>query len=150
MHFVLLSSQTRSELLRWGVSATTRSVKACMTRIDRAKAFGNHLRHPPDPTIGPHCGYGYAKRHGTYRVSVRDLEGVRVQARQRYFCHRCRKTYTPEDPQRAREWRYSRRFQRKALDMLLHLAIITRNASTVTLSSTTRCAKSAAIRGCWL
>jgi Transposase, Mutator family len=100
-----------------------------MTIIDRAKAFVNHLRHPPDPAICPHCGYRYTKRHGTYRVTVRDLGGVRSEACQRYYCHRCRKTYTPEDPHRARYQRYTRRVQRKALDMRLHLEVSLRRVA---------------------
>jgi len=52
---------------------------------------------------------------------VRLLAGVRLVRVQRYWCHRCRRTYGASDRRWARYGRCGREVQRKALGLYLHV-----------------------------
>jgi len=94
-----------------------------MNIIQQAKEFVQRLLNPNDPHRCPYCGKTMTKKNGTYGGTLRDLDGqgARPERRQRMRCHLCRKSYSPEDPRRAKYARYTRRVQRKGLDMYFHL-----------------------------
>ena len=85
--------------------------------IADAKAFVRRILEPPDPRQCPHCGSTLTKKNGGYGRSPRDLGGIRSARVQRHLCHTCHGSYSEPLPGIApRRW-YSRRAQRKFLDM---------------------------------
>jgi len=94
-----------------------------MNIIHQAREFVQRLLNPDDPRRCPYCGKTMTKKNGTYRGILRDLggQGAVPERRQRMWCHLCRKSYSPEDPRRAKHTHYTRQVQRKGLDMYFHL-----------------------------
>jgi hypothetical protein len=92
-----------------------------MNILQRAQRFVESWVNPGDPRRCPYCRYGLTKKHGTYPRPVRLLGGVKVVRVQRYWCHRCGRSYSPPDRRWARYARYGREVQRKALDMYFHV-----------------------------
>jgi len=92
-----------------------------MNIIEQAKDFVNRLLHPDDPRRCPHCHKKMTKKNGTRPVTIRDLDGVREERHQNWWCHLCKKSYYVPDPRREKWARYTRRVKRKGLDMYVHL-----------------------------
>jgi hypothetical protein len=61
------------------------------------------------------------KKNGTRPVTIRDLDGVRVERFQNGWCHLCQQNYYVEDVRRVKGAHYTRRVQRKGLDLYVHL-----------------------------
>jgi hypothetical protein len=61
--------------------------------------------------------------HEYYRteVTIRDLDGVRKERHQNWWCHLCQRIYYVPDPRREKRARYTRRVERKGLNLYLHL-----------------------------
>jgi len=77
-------------------------------------------RTPWDERRCPHCGQHATWKHGTYHRQPWTLSGRQTVVMQRYWCGRCRRTFTPPlAPVAARCW-YGRDAQRCALDHWLH------------------------------
>jgi len=85
--------------------------------IAEAKAFVRRLLTPPDPRRCPTCGSNLTKKNGGYRRSPRDLGGLRTVRMQRHYCHTCRGTYSEPRPDIAPHAWYTRRVQRKFIDL---------------------------------
>ena len=92
-----------------------------MNIIEQAKDFANRLLHPHDPRRCPHCHKKMTKKNGTRPVTIRDLDGVREERHQNWWCHLCKRSYYVPDPRRDKWARYTRRVKRKGLDMYLHV-----------------------------
>lgn len=92
-----------------------------MKIIQQARDFVKGLLDAQDPRCCPHCHKRMTKKNGTRPVTVRDLDGVRTERVQRWWCHLCQKSYFVEDPRRAKGARYTRRVKRKGLDLYMHL-----------------------------
>lgn len=92
-----------------------------MNIIEQAKDFVNRLLYPHDPRRCAHCQQRMTKKNGTREVTIRDLDGVRKERHQNWWCHLCQRTYYVPDPRREKGARYTRRVKRKGLDMYLHL-----------------------------
>jgi transposase-like protein len=94
-----------------------------MNIIHQAKEFVQRLLNPNDPRRCPYCGKRMTKKNGSYEVTIRDLDGrgAHRERCQRRWCHLCHKSYSGQDPRRAKHARYTRRVQRKGLDMYFHL-----------------------------
>ena len=92
-----------------------------MSIIQQARDFVNRLLHPSDPRRCPRCHRAMTKKNGTRPVTFRDLDGVRTERFQNWWCHLCRRSYYVEDPRRAKGAHYTRRVQRKGLDLYHHL-----------------------------
>ena len=63
------------------------------------------------------------KKNGTRRVTIRDRDGqgAHHEQHQNWWCHLCQRSYYVPDPRRDKYARYTRRVQRKGLDMYFHL-----------------------------
>lgn len=92
-----------------------------MNIIEQAKDFVNRLLHPNDSRRCTHCHKRMTKKNGTREVTIRDLDGVREERHQNWWCHLCKRSYYVPDPRREKWARYPRRVKRKGLDMYLHL-----------------------------
>jgi len=92
-----------------------------MNIIEQAKDFVNRLLHPNDPRRCTHCHKKMTKKNGTRPVTIRDLDGVRGERHQNWWCHLCQSSYYVPDPRREKWARYTRRVKRKGLDMYVHL-----------------------------
>ena len=92
-----------------------------MNMIEQAKDFVNRLLHPNDPRRCAHCHKRMTKKNGTRPVTIRDLDGVREERHQNWWCHLCKRSYYVSDPRREKWARYTRRVKRKGLDMYVHL-----------------------------
>jgi DNA-directed RNA polymerase subunit RPC12/RpoP len=65
-----------------------------MNILQRAERFVESLIRPGDPRQCAHCGYRLTKKHGSYRRQVRLLGGAKEVPVQRYWCHRCQRSYS--------------------------------------------------------
>lgn len=92
-----------------------------MNILQRGVRFVELLRSADDGRRCVHCGYRITKKHGRYVRTVRLLGGAQRVAVQRYWCHRCRRSYAARDRRWARGMRYGREVHRKALDMYFHV-----------------------------
>lgn len=89
-----------------------------MSLIADAKAFVNKLlRRPDDARRCPRCGLTLTKKNGGRHRSPRDLGGIRSVRIQRHWCYTCRRGYDEELCDIAPHHWYTRRVQRKFLDM---------------------------------
>jgi len=88
-----------------------------MSLIADAKAFVDKLLHRRDDRCCPHCGSTLTKKNGTRQRTLRDLGGIRSVSIQRHWCFDCRRSYSEELPDIAPHHWYTRRAQRKFLDM---------------------------------
>jgi len=116
-----------------------------MNIIECARGFVKELLHPIDARRCPYCHHSLTKKHGFYGVTIRDLDGVRQEKVQRYWCHLCRRTYSLPDPRREACARYTRRVQRKALDLYFHVGASLRAAAEWLRSEINRCTERALI-----
>lgn len=116
-----------------------------MNIIESARDFAKKRLEPTAPRRCPYCHHRLTKKHGFYSVTIRDLDGVHAGRRQRYWCHICERTYSPPDPQREARTRYTRRVQRKALDLYLHVGASLRAAAEWLRSEINGCAERALI-----
>src|SRR4030067_3012212 len=88
-----------------------------MGLIADAKAFIDRLLHRVNDRRCSHCGSTLTKKNGMRLRTLRDLGGVRTVYVQRHFCLECKRSYSEEVPEiEAYHW-YTRRVQRKFLDM---------------------------------
>lgn len=88
--------------------------------IHNARAFVQGLlspRKPGRPGQCPHCGSTLTKKNGTYERTLRDLGGIRTIRVQRHRCCACGRTFSDDIPEIARHRWYTRRVQRKYLDL---------------------------------
>lgn len=92
-----------------------------MNILQQAFDFVQRLLKPDDPARCPYCKRKLTKKNGTRPVTMRDLGGVGAERLQRRWCHLCRRSYSEADPRREKWARYTRRVQRKGLDMYVHL-----------------------------
>lgn len=65
----------------------------------------------------PRCGSPLLKKHGTYTRTLRDLGGIRLIRVQRQRCCACGHTFSEQRPEIAPHRWYTRRVQRKYLDL---------------------------------
>jgi transposase-like protein len=106
--------------------ATHRLVAEPMNSIERARAFLHAVRQaaqrtPWDERQCPSCQGHDTWKHGVYLRRVHTLTGPLALPMQRYFCPRCRHTFTPLQPTVAPRHRYGRDVQRFAIDHWLHV-----------------------------
>lgn len=92
-----------------------------MNVTEQAKDFVNRLLYPNDPRRCPYCKKRMTKKNGTREVTIRDLDGVRKERYQNWWCHLCQRSYYVPDPRREKYARYTRRVKRKGLDMYIHI-----------------------------
>jgi len=109
-----------------------------MSLITDAKAFVDKLlRRPDDPRRCPRCGLTWTKKNGTRGREPRDLGGIRSLRIQRHWCYTCRRGYGEELRDIAPHHWYTRRVQRKFLDMYTTIGgSLRRNASWITAEIT--------------
>lgn len=89
-----------------------------MSLIADAKAFVDKLLRPPDdPRRCPRCWLTLTKKNGGRQRSPRDLGGIRSVRIQRHWCYTCQRGYDEELRDIAPHHWYTRRVQRKFLDM---------------------------------
>ena len=88
-----------------------------MSLIADAKTFIDKLLHPRNERCCPRCGSTLTKRNGTRPRTLRDLGGIRTVRVQRHLCLTCSNSYSDELPEIARHHWYTRRVQRKFVDM---------------------------------
>ena len=96
-----------------------------MTIMERGRAFlqwvrGLAQRTPWDARQCPTCGGHDTWKHGSYRRRPWTLTGRQTVVMQRYWCRRCRRTFTPELAEVARRCRYGRDVRRCAIDLWQH------------------------------
>ena len=119
-----------------------------MGLITDAKAFVDRLLHPRDERQCPRCGSTLTKKNGGRRRSPRDLGGIRSVRIQRHWCYPCTKGYDEELSYIAPHHWYTRRVQRKYLDMYTTIGgSLRRCASWITAEMRQRAAQAAAITG---
>ena len=93
--------------------------------VERGRAFVRRLRAlaartPWDERRCPRCGAHESWKHGGYARRPWTLDGRQTVRMQRYFCRRCRRTFTPESALVARRGRYGRDVRRCAIDLWQH------------------------------
>ena len=89
-----------------------------MSLITDAKAFVDKLlRRPDDPRRCPRCGLTLTKKNGGRQRSPRDLGGIRSVRIQRHWCYTCKRGYDEELLDIAPHHWYTRRVQRKFVDL---------------------------------
>jgi hypothetical protein len=110
-----------------------------MSLITDAIAFIDTLIRPQDNRRCPRCGSTLTKKNGGRCRSPRDLGGIRTVRIQRHYCHTCTHSYSEQRPEIApRQW-YTRRVQRKFLDMYTTIGgSLRRCASWITAEVTGR------------
>ncbi len=64
-----------------------------MSIIEQAKDFVNRLLHPNVPRRCRHCRKKMTKKNGTKPVTIRDLDRVREERHQNWWCHLCKRSY---------------------------------------------------------
>lgn len=60
-----------------------------MSVIEQAKEFVKGLLHPNDSRRCPFCHKRMIKKNSTRGVTIRDLDGVREERHQNWWCHLC-------------------------------------------------------------
>jgi len=88
-----------------------------MSLIADAQAFIDKLLHPRNDRCCPRCGSTLTKKNGGRHRWPRDLGGIRSVRVQRHWCFACKHSYSEELPDIAPHHWYTRRVQRKFLDM---------------------------------
>lgn len=58
-----------------------------MSIIEQAKDFVNRLLHPNDPCRCVYCRKRMTKKNGTRGVTIRNLDAVRKERHQNWWCH---------------------------------------------------------------
>jgi transposase-like protein len=110
-----------------------------MSLIADAKAFIDKLLHPRNERCCPRCGSTLTKRNGTRPRTLRDLGGIRSVRIQRHWCYTCKHSYSEELPDIAPHHWYTRRVERKFLDMYTTVGgSLRRCASWMTAEITSR------------
>ena len=110
-----------------------------MSLIADAKAFIDPLLHPRDERVCPRCGLTWTKKNGTRGRNPRDLGGIRHLRIQRHWCYTCTSSYSEEVAGIAPHHWYTRRVQRKFLDMYTTMGgSLRRCASWITAEITSR------------
>src|SRR5215210_1280522 len=118
-------SEASSSGLAYHRVADSEAVGEPMTILERGRAFLQRLRGLAqrtgwDERQCPTCQGHDTWKHGSYRRQVWTLTGRQTLVMQRYWCCRCRRTFTPELAPVARQSRYGRDVQRCALDLWQH------------------------------
>ncbi|MBM3135515.1 MAG: transposase, partial [Chloroflexi bacterium] len=85
--------------------------------IHDAQAFVQSLLAPLKRRRCPRCGSPLLKKNGTYTRTLRDLGGIRQIRVQRCRCCDCGHTFSEQRPEIAPHRWYTRRVQRKYLDL---------------------------------
>jgi len=88
-----------------------------MSLVAEAKTFIDKLLHHRNERCCPRCGSTLTKRNGTRLRTLRDLGGIRTVHVQRHLCLTCSHSYSDDLPEIAPHHWYTRRVQRKFLDM---------------------------------
>lgn len=110
-----------------------------MNLIADAKAFIDQLLRRRDERCCPRCGSTLTKKNGGRQRSLRDVGGIRSVRVQRHWCFTCRHSYSEELPEIAPHHWYTRRVQRKFLDMYTTIGgSLRRCASWITAEITQR------------
>jgi transposase-like protein len=96
-----------------------------MDIVERGRAFVRRLRGlvartPWAERRCPRCGEHESWKHGGYVRRPWTLTGREAVRVQRYFCRRCRRTFTPELALVVRRGRYGRDVRRCAIDLWQH------------------------------
>jgi transposase-like protein len=110
-----------------------------MNIIERGRSFLQGLRRhaqrtPWDERQCPSCQGHDTWKHGTYVRSVHTLIGPVPLPMQRYFCRRCRCTFTPAQATVAPRHRYGRDVQRFAIDHWVHVGSSVRRTAELVRS----------------
>jgi transposase-like protein len=108
-----------------------------MSLLADATAFINKLLHRRNERCCPRCSSTLTKRNGSRPRTLRDLGGVRTVDVQRHLCLECKRSYSDEVPEiKPYHW-YTRRVQRKFLDMYTTIGgSLRRNADWLTAEIT--------------
>jgi hypothetical protein len=111
-----------------------------MSLIADGKAFVDKLlRRPDDPRRCPRCKSTLTKKNGTRPRTPRDIGGIRTVRIQRHWCHTCESPYEEELRDIAPHHWYTRRVERKFLDMYTTIGgSLRRCASWITSEITNR------------
>lgn len=96
-----------------------------MTIMKRGRAFLQRLRDlvrrtPWEERQCPTCQGHDTWKHGSYRRRIWTLTGRQTMAMQRYWCCRCRRTFTPDRAEVGRRCRSGRDVRRSAIDRWQH------------------------------
>jgi transposase-like protein len=96
-----------------------------MSIMERGQAFLQRLRGlvrrtPWDERQCPTCQGHDTWKHGSYQRYPWTLTGQQTVRVQRYWCRRCRRTFTPERAEVVRRCRYGRDVHRCAIDLWQH------------------------------
>jgi len=110
-----------------------------MSLVADAQAFINKLLHRRNERCCARCGSTLTKRNGTRQRTLRDLGGIRSVRVQRHWCFTCKRSYSEELAEIAPHHWYTRRVQRKFLDMYTTIGgSLRRCASWITAEITSR------------
>ena len=113
-----------------------------MSLIADAKAFVDKLlRRADDPRRCPQCGLTLTKKNGGRHRSPRDLGGIRSVRMQRHWCFTCMRSYSEELPDIAPHHWYTRRVQRKFLDMYTTIGGSLRRCASWMTAEITSCGR---------